>query len=68
MKFRYMLSTDGDLLIRDGKYSETRATIQRYDVKLKKWVKDYEMCRVYFGSIWAYIISEDESMKWIKSH
>lgn len=45
---------ESKLLIRDSE----NGPIQRYDIKTKSWVTDYEMCQIFTGDIECDVISE----------
>ena len=62
---KYMKEKDSNRIIRD---QGEGYLLEYYDYAKNKWVEDFELCRVYFGSIEVNTITEEEANAIIKNN
>lgn len=58
---KYMKELHGDMLIREN----DKGLLEKYDPTSRTWVRDFELSRIYFGSLLVEPISEKEVNKLI---
>lgn len=61
----YLAYDDGNILIRANNNATVPAdvVIDRYDMTLGKWIRDFDMCGIYSGAIPVRTITEVEAYR-----
>ena len=60
----YLAYDDGNLIIRwNNSTDKDSVLLERFDIKIRAWVTDWDMCGIYSGDIPARVITEEEALR-----